>query len=131
MIIFQSEYYGETVAHPLANLSDIAWLSFGRTRGAINLVVEAYKTMMNSNVRILQAPSDQMKMAKYMENAYVATKVVFCYEMYQVCKKLGLDYNQVSEIWIADSRIGTSHTFAYEDNFGYSGIGLPKDIALI
>lgn len=128
-IVFQPEYYGETVAHPFADLSDRTWLSFGGTQEAIDLAIDAYKTVINSNVRIYQAPSDEVELAKYMENAFLATKVIFINEMYDICEKLGLNYNQVREIWIADSRIGTSHTFIYKDKRGYDGSCLPKDIS--
>ena len=37
-----------------------------------------------------------------MENAYLATKVVFCNEIYDLAKKLGIDYNVVREIWLSD-----------------------------
>lgn len=131
MIVFQPEYYGETVSHPFANLSDRKWLSFGGTKKAVDLAIEAYKMVMNSNVHILQASSDEVEMAKYMENAYLATKVIFCNEMYGVCKKLNLNYNLIREIWLADPRIGTSHTFVYDDKPGYGGSCLPKDIASI
>lgn len=130
-IVFQPEYYGETVAHPFADLSDRNWLSFGGTKEAINLAIETYKTVVNSNVRILQGTSEEVEMAKYMENAFLGTKVIFCNEMYQICKKLGIDYNQVREIWTADPRIGTSHTFVYDDKPGYGGSCLPKDISSI
>ena len=66
-IVFQPEYYGETVAHPFADLSDRTWLSFGGTQEAIDLAIDAYKTVINSNVRIYQAPSDEVELAKYME----------------------------------------------------------------
>ncbi len=128
-IVFQPEYYGETVAHPFVNLSDRNWLSFGGTPEAIDLAIDAYKTVINSNVRIYQARADEVEMAKYMENAFLATKVTFINEMYDICEKLGLNYNQVREIWIADPRIGTSHTFIYKDNRGYGGSCLPKDIS--
>jgi UDPglucose 6-dehydrogenase len=127
-IVFQPEYYGETVAHPFANLSDRTWLSFGGTREAIDLAIDVYKTVINADVRIYQAPSDEVEMAKYMENAFLATKVIFCNEMYDICQKLGIDYNQVREIWTADPRIGASHTLVYKDDRGYGGSCLPKDI---
>lgn len=128
-IVFQPEYYGETVAHPFADLSERTWLSFGGTQEAIDLAIDAYKTVINSNVRIYQAPSDEVELAKYMENAFLATKVIFINEMYDICEKLGLNYNQVREIWTADPRIGTSHTFIYKDKRGYDGSCLPKDIS--
>ena len=129
MIVFQPEYYGETAAHPFADLSDRSWLSFGGTPEAIDMAIKAYQGVVNSNVRIYQAPSDEVEMAKYMENTYLATKVIFCNEMYGVCKKLGLNYNVIREIWTADPRIGTSHTFVYDDKPGYGGSCLPKDIS--
>lgn len=130
-IVFQPEYYGETVAHPYANLSDRNWLIFGGSKNGISVAIEAYQTVINSNVRIYQCTSDEAEMAKYMENSFLATKVIFCNEMYDLCKKLGLDYNIVRELWIADPRTGSSHTFVYENNRGFGGSCLPKDISAL
>lgn len=128
-IVFQPEYYGETVAHPFADLSERNWLAFGGKQEDIDVAITIYKKVINSNVRIYQADSDTVEMAKYMENAYLATKVIFCNEMYDFCLKLNIPYNQVREIWIADPRIGSSHTFVYENNRGYGGSCLPKDVS--
>ena len=130
-IVFQPEYYGETVAHPFAELSDRQWLAFGGNPKGIDVAIKAYQTVMNSNVRILQYGAKEVEFAKYMENAYLATKVIFCNEMYDIAKSLGVNYNEAREVWVADPRIGTSHTFVYEDNRGYGGSCLPKDIASI
>lgn len=130
-IVFQPEYYGETVAHPYANLSDRKWLTFGGTPHGIDSAIKAYQTVINSNVKIYQCSSDEAEMAKYMENAFLATKVIFCNEMYDLCKKLDLNYNIVRELWTADPRTGTSHTFIYEDNRGFGGSCLPKDTSAL
>jgi len=130
-IVFQPEYYGETVAHPFANLSDRSWLSFGGTKKGINLAIKAYQTIMNSNVRIFQADAKTVELAKYMENAYLALKVTFCNEMYDIAQAFNISYNEVREIWLGDPRIGSSHTFVYEDKRGYGGSCLPKDVASI
>ena len=130
-IVFQPEYYGESTAHPFANLSNRTWLTFGGNREGIAIAIKAYQQVMNSNVRIYQCSSDEAEMAKYMENAFLATKVIFCNEMYDLCAKMGLDYNAVRELWIADPRTGTSHTFVYENDRGYGGSCLPKDTAAL
>ena len=130
-IVFQPEYYGETVAHPFADLSDRKWLTFGGTKAGIALAIKAYQTVCNANIEIFQCSAEEAEMAKYMENSYFATKVVFCNEMFDLCQKLNIDYNVVREIWTADPRIGKYHTFVYEDNRGYGGSCLPKDIASI
>lgn len=130
-IVFQPEYYGETVAHPFANLSDRKWLSFGGSQKGIDMAIKVYQTVINSNVKIYQADAKSVEMAKYMENAFFATKVTFCNEMYDIANALGANYNLAREIWIADPRIGSSHTFIYHDNRGYGGNCLPKDISAI
>jgi len=128
-IVFQPEYYGETVAHPFANLSDRSWLSFGGTRKGIDLAIKTYQTIINSNIRIYQADAKTVELAKYMENAFLALKVTFCNEMYDVASAFNISYNEAREVWLADPRIGSSHTFVYEDNRGYGGSCLPKDVS--
>ena len=51
--------------------------------------------------------------------------------MFDLCKKLDLNYNVIRELWTADPRTGTSHTFVYEENRGYGGSCLPKDTAAL
>ncbi len=128
-IVFQPEYYGETVSHPFSDLNNRTWLSFGGDKDAVNRAINAYKTVYTSNVQIYIANSDEVEFAKYMENTFLATKVIFCNEMYEISRKLNIDYNQAREIWLADPRIGRSHTFVYEDNLGYGGSCLPKDMS--
>lgn len=130
-IVFQPEYYGETVAHPFANLSDRSWLSFGGTKRGVGLAIKTYQTIMNSNVRIFQADAKTVEFAKYMENAFLALKVTFCNQMYDLATAFNISYNEAREVWLADPRIGSSHTFVYEDNRGYGGSCLPKDVSSI
>lgn len=130
-IVFQPEYYGETVAHPFVDLNARTWLTFGGTENGINRAINVYKSVMNSSVAIYQSGAKEAELAKYMENAFFATKVIFCNEFYDIAKGLGVNYNVVRELWLADPRIGPFHTFVYEDNRGYGGSCLPKDMAAI
>jgi UDP-glucose 6-dehydrogenase len=41
-----------------------------------------------------------------------------------------VDYHELREIWLADERIGRSHTIVTEER-GYRGRCLPKDVAAI
>lgn len=130
-IVFQPEYYGETVAHPFADLNARNWLTFGGTERGINMAINAYKTVVNASVSIHQSGAKEAELAKYMENAFFATKVIFCNEFFDIAKGLGVNYNVARELWLADPRIGPYHTFVYEDNRGYGGSCLPKDMAAI
>lgn len=130
-IVFQPEYYGETVAHPFAQLASRSWLAFGGTPKGIHQAIAVYQTVHNSTVKILQGDAKSVEFAKYMENAFFAVKVTFCNEMYDICQALGGNYDLAREVWLADPRISNYHTFVYDDNRGYAGSCLPKDIAAI
>ena len=128
-IVFQPEYYGETVAHPFENSSISQWLSFGGTDENINKAINVYKQVCNSNVKIYQDTAKNVEFAKYVANSFYALKVTFFNEIYDIAEVLGVNYNRSREIFLADNRIGNYHTFIYEDNRGYGGSCLPKDIA--
>lgn len=130
-IVFQPEYYGETAAHPYSDLRRRSWITLGGSKKGINLAINVYKEVLNSSVLIYQATAKEAELAKYMENAFFATKVTFCNEFYDIAKEMGVDYNMLRELWLADERIGRYHTFVYEQNRGYGGSCLPKDIASI
>lgn len=70
------------------------------------------------------------EMIKYMSNCFLATKVIFANEMYQICKKLEIDYKEVSKLVALDERIGASHLKVPGDDncLGFSGACFPKDI---
>ncbi|MEW6610369.1 MAG: hypothetical protein AB1352_01920 [Patescibacteria group bacterium] len=81
-------------------------------------------------------PATAAELVKYWSNAFYATKVVFANQMYDLCQKLGIDYEIVKECVRADPRIGRWHLEIYNNLFssahkehrGYDGKCLPKDI---
>ncbi|NOU62714.1 hypothetical protein GC096_01470 [Paenibacillus sp. LMG 31461] len=127
-IVFQPEYYGETVDHHFADLRHRTWLTLGGASADASLVVRAYQQVYNAEVRIRLTDARTAEMAKYMENCFLALKVSFCNEFYDIAGAHGIDYNELREVWLEDPRIGRSHTFVYEDNRGYGGKCLPKDV---
>lgn len=128
-LIFQPEYYGETNNHPLSDLRYRTWITLGGETGRFDAVIQAYQEVYTSNIFINLVDSNTAELAKYMENCFLATKVTFCNEFYDIAKELGVDYNQLRETWLLDPRIGRSHTFVYNDNRGFGGACLPKDLA--
>ena len=63
-----------------------------------------------------------------MENCFLATKVTFCNEFAEIAKEFGICYEQLREIFIMDERVGSSHTFVFNDQPYYDSICLNKDI---
>lgn len=130
-IVFQPEYYGETVAHPFADPHNRQWVTLGGSIGNTAMVAELYQTVFTSELIINQVDSNTAELAKYMENSFYSTKVTFCNQFYDLAVALGVDYNKLRETWLLDPRISRSHTFVYPDNRGYGGSCLPKDTAAI
>ncbi|MEK7510276.1 MAG: hypothetical protein AAB567_01810 [Patescibacteria group bacterium] len=74
-------------------------------------------------------PASEAEMIKYFGNTYLATKVIFANQMYDLCKQLGVDYEIVKEGASSDPRIGQSHLDVFHGGYrGYGGKCLPKDI---
>lgn len=127
-IVFSPEYIGETIYHSLTKHDPETFLILGGAPQDTHLVTQYYKTVLNSNAIIKQVDAKTAELCKYMENAYLATKVIFCNEFYDIAKLFNVDYDELREIWLLDPRITRSHTFIYENNRGFSGKCLPKDI---
>jgi UDPglucose 6-dehydrogenase len=130
-IVFQPEYYGETVAHPFADPHNRQWITLGGSIGNTAMAAELYQTVFTSELIINQVDSNTAELAKYMENSFYSTKVTFCNQFYDLAVALGVDYNKLRETWLLDPRISRSHTFVYPDNRGYGGSCLPKDTSAI
>ena len=67
-------------------------------------------------------------LTKYMENNFFAMKVTFCNEWYDIAKQYGVDYNELRECWLADTRINRNHTLVFPKDRGYGGKCFPKDV---
>ena len=76
------------------------------------------------------ATVEELILAKYFRNSYLATKVAFFNQVYDLCAATGVDYNEVRHVIAADSRIGSSHTEVTQQR-GFGGHCFPKDMAAI
>lgn len=66
-------------------------------------------------------------MVKYMANCFLATKVIFANEMFDVCEKLGIKYEEMKKMVVEDRRIHDSH-LDITSNGGFGGKCFPKDL---
>lgn len=127
-VVMQPEYIGETLGHPLLEPSRDTFIIVGGSPSATRTVCDAWAKVLHPNSRFRQVSHKTAEMCKYMENSFLATKVMFVNSFRRLASKSGVDFNQLREIWLEDPRINRSHTFAYEDNPGFSGKCLPKDL---
>jgi UDPglucose 6-dehydrogenase len=76
---------------------------------------------------IFQSDPTTAEMVKYMANCYLATKVIFANEMFDLCEKLGIKYEEVKKLTVADHRIFDSHLDVTTMR-GFGGKCFPKDM---
>ncbi len=73
-------------------------------------------------------PATVAEVVKYYGNTWFSTKVTFANQMYDLCSKIGVTYDQVMECVAPDRRIGRSHLEVMHGGYrGYGGACLPKD----
>lgn len=137
-VVFNPEFLVERTALHDMRHQDRVILGGPKTSAAkVKLVYEH----VFPNVPVVKTSSTNAEMVKYVANCFLATKVSFANEMYQICaglQKNGLDvdYDRIIECATLDKRLGTSHwkvpSMESDENgnplFGFSLSCFPKDI---
>jgi UDPglucose 6-dehydrogenase len=129
-IVFSPEYIGETPYHPYRTEMCCDFIAIGGVRKVTEKFLSLYKSALGPQPRYFVTDATTAELAKYMENCFFATKVAFVAQFYLLARKFGADFDQMREIWVADPRIGHSHS-AVIGSLGFSGKCLPKDLAAI
>lgn len=82
---------------------------------------------------IIKTDSSHAEMIKYMTNTFLATKISFANEIYQLCNILNIDYDKVVEYATLDDRLGESHwgVPGHDGDLGFGGHCFPKDLAAL
>lgn len=71
----------------------------------------------------------ELIITKYVRNSFLATKVAFFNEVYDLCASLNIQYDEVSYLVGMDERIGYSHISVPgpDGDRGFGGACFPKD----
>ena len=87
-----------------------------------------WKDVFKVNIEI--ADPRELILAKYARNSFLALKVAFFNQMYDLCDALDVEYSAVAHYTTIDSRIGDSHSFISEER-GFGGHCFPKDTSAL
>jgi UDP-glucose 6-dehydrogenase len=88
-------------------------------------------TVFGADRTYRQGPARMVELCKYMENAWLASQVLFATEFSRIAGALDVDYWELREMWALDPRVSRHHTAVYGQTSGYAGRCLPKDMAAI
>ena len=126
-IVFNPEFLTE--ANSIEDFKNQNRIIVGGPRPATTKVARIFKKVF-PKVPIIKTGSTYAEMVKYVTNSFLATKVSFANEMYQICEGLDIDYDKVIEYAIHDERLGYSHWSVPgpDGDFGYGGHCFPKDV---
>ena len=128
--IFNPEFLTE--ANFIQDFKNQSRIILGGDRKGTNKVRQIYSRIF-PNATIVKTGAKHAEMVKYFTNCFLATKVSFANEMYNICQQLDLDYDKVVEYATYDERLGKSHWAVPgpDGDFGYGGHCLPKDLSAI
>ena len=77
-------------------------------------------------VKVECADPEVLILTKYMRNSFLALKVAFFNQVYDLCEAADVDFNRVRELTASDPRIGDSHSYMNLER-GFGGHCFPKD----
>ena len=102
---------------------------FGGQKEHTKLLAELFIRNVGPHIKIYQVDAKTAEVIKYTENMYIATKVTFVNEMYEICKAMGVEWVDVREGWLLDKRVSRMFTGVFTDpgRRGFQGKCLPKD----
>jgi len=126
-VIFNPEFLTE--ANFIDDFKNQNRIIIGGERPASTKLRQVY-SLAFPDATIVKTGSKTAEMVKYMTNTFLATKVSFANEMYQICDKMNIDYDKVVEYSTYDERLGKSHWAVPgpDGHYGFGGSCFPKDI---
>ena len=129
-IVFNPEFLTE--ANAVQDFENQSKIILGGPRKGTTLLKQIYGLVFPSTP-IIKTGSTHAEMVKYLTNTFLATKVSFANEMYEICNKLDLDYDKVIEYATYDARLGKSHWSVPgpDGDLGFGGHCFPKDLSAI
>ena len=125
-IVFNPEFLTEINA--VEDFNNTTRIILGGPRKATTILKRIYSKVF-AHAHIVKTGSTHAEMVKYVTNTFLATKVSFANEIYQICEGLDIDYDKVIEYATLDKRLGKSHwqVPGPDGDFGFGGHCLPKD----
>tara|TARA_B100000900_G_C20570678_1_gene713095 strand:- start:62 stop:898 length:837 start_codon:yes stop_codon:yes gene_type:complete len=129
-IIFNPEFLTERNAEE--DYNNQTRIIIGGPRPQSTDVVRLFSKVF-PNAKLIKTHSTYAEMVKYMTNTFLSTKVSFANEIYQICEKVGADYDKVVEYATYDDRLGKTHWMVpgHDGDFGFGGHCFPKDLSAL
>lgn len=123
-IVFSPEQWGAT-QHAFKKQD---FVILGGNRELTSEVAQLYYKVRNGAFKIYVTDSTTAELSKYMLNCFLAMKVTFCNEFADIAHSYDVSYEELRELFCADSRISPYHTLVYNDRPYYDSHCFNKDV---
>ena len=124
-IVFNPEFLTE--ANSIEDFKNQNRIIVGGPRPSSTKVARLFRKAF-PKVPIIKTNSTYAETVKYVTNCFLATKVSFANEIYQLCEHLDIDYDKVIEYSKFDERLGYSHWDVPGPDGDFGGHCFPKDM---
>ncbi len=127
-IAMSPEYVGETLGHPLLEARRDAFQIIGGEDETASAIAGFWMKVLHANAPIHLCSALEAEITKYCENLWIMQRVDYWNDVFDICKTMGATFSRVREGLVLDPRFSRTHSNVYEDNKGWSGKCLPKDM---
>jgi len=127
-VCFSPEFLTE--ANSFDDFKNQTRIIIGGPRPSTGLIKQMFRKAFPT-IPIIKTGTKTAEMVKYFTNCFLATKVTFANQMYDVCQPANIDYDKVCEYALYDTRIGKSHLAVPgpDGDRGFGGHCFPKDLS--
>ena len=129
-IVFNPEFLTER--NSVSDYENQDRIIIGGPRPSTTILKQLFSKVF-TDCHIIKTGSTHAEFIKYFTNCFLATKVSFSNEMYELAKVYDLDYDKVVEYATLDKRLGKSHfnVPGPDGDKGFGGHCFPKDLNAI
>jgi len=127
-VCMSPEFLGETLGHPLLEPRKDGFQIIGGNKIAREAVARMFMKVLNANAPIHLVSHEEAEIIKYSENYWIMRRVEYWNDVFEICQTFNASFNDVREGIVLDPRMNRTHSNVYEDNLGWSGKCLPKDM---
>lgn len=100
-----------------------------QSKSSVNLIIELY-TLLFPEAIVSINTSTSVALIKLACNSFYATKIQFFTELFLLCERININYNEVKNIMLKNGWINPMHTEVpgRDNQISFGGACLPKDI---
>ena len=126
-VIYSPEYRGATVHNDF----QFDFTILGGERADCLKAIRILQRCYDGGHQFHMTDAKTAELVKHMENAFLATKVSFCCQFWEIANKIGVNYPELRELFVLDPRVSPAHTLVFDDQPYWDTPCLNNDVTAI